>query len=73
MNLNVQKDKRSIKYFQKVKGFASEKARRIASLDISKECGKDKFYSKNYISLEYIVLIACSCRMDILSVNTNYL
>jgi hypothetical protein len=32
-----------------------KKLRWIASRDISEECGKDKFFNRNYLSHDYIV------------------
>jgi uncharacterized protein YpuA (DUF1002 family) len=68
MYLEIKKDKRSSgKYVQKTTGLNSSVTKQIASIDISKE------YFMNYISIEYIVLKACSCRMVVLNINTNFL
>lgn len=68
MKLSIKKHKRAKgNYFHKSTGFNSSKAKRLACIDISKE------FERNYISIEYKVLIACSCEMKIFKINTNFL
>ena len=68
MNLDIKKDKRALGYFfHKSRGFNCKKTKRIACMDISKE------FEINYIPIEYKVLIACSCKIKIFQINTNFL
>ena len=56
MDLNVKKNKRSIKFYQKVPhGIHCNEAKIVAAHDISKETCLNKNL-KNYISSEYLVL-----------------
>lgn len=60
-DLSVTIDKRAKgKYYHKMPhGLGgSKKVKQIALKDITEECGDGKFYSKNYISHEYLVLQA---------------
>jgi len=57
MNLNIEIHKENMTgAFHKAKGFNCTKSKNYASKDISKECGIDGFYSRNYIGLESKVL-----------------
>ena len=58
-------DKNKVKFSHKAKGIKCCHTKQQAMKDISLECGNGKFYSKNYIMIEYIVLRACSCKMII--------
>ena len=74
MNTKIYKDKRaSGMFFQKATGFDCTKAKRQATLDITKECGNGNYYTKNYVAIEYIVLRACSCNVQFISINTSLL
>ena len=56
-DLSVKKDKRSAKYHQRgLRNGEVSKTKKIASFDISQECGEGKFYTRNYIGYESIVL-----------------
>jgi len=37
----------------------------IAMRDITKECGENKFYSKNYIPIEFLVLQNLQCKIEV--------
>jgi hypothetical protein len=63
MNTDIYKDKRAVKYFQKARGLGSTKAKQQAMLDITEDCEHDPNCTRNYISIEYIVLLACSCNI----------
>ena len=44
------------KYTQKTRGTGSSKIKKLVMRDISKECGEGRFYVRNYIGVEYLVL-----------------
>lgn len=73
MNLEIEIDKRNTgKFYQKNKGVKSSfECRRQAILDITKDCGDGKFFSKNYISIESQVLDNCKKILIILELNTT--
>lgn len=53
MNLKIKKSNRSAGfYFHKMPRLGASKCKRLALKHISKECGKNKFFSKNYIQIE---------------------
>lgn len=58
MNLDMYVCNRNVsgQYHKVPHGINATSAKRIASIDISKECGEGKFYSKNYLSLESKIL-----------------
>lgn len=56
-DLSIKKDKRSTKFFQKgLRNGEISKTKKIASFDISQECGEGRFYSRNYLGLEFVIL-----------------
>ena len=74
MNLDIYKNSRSSgRFFHKSRGFDSCKTKQQALLDISMECRNSKYYTRNYLAIEYIVLLACSCDVQFLSINTSLL
>lgn len=66
MDLRIKKDKRNTgKYFFRNGGIKSNaEIKSIASREISSECGKDKFFNKNYLVIESVVLSTCDNIVD---------
>jgi hypothetical protein len=53
----IKRDIRAKKFYQKQpRGLNVTSAKATALLDISKECGKGKFYSKGYVNYDYIII-----------------
>jgi hypothetical protein len=48
-----------------------KRCRQQALLDITEDCGKDKFFTRNYASIEHVVLSTCKIIQETLPI-TNY-
>lgn len=74
MNTEVYKDKRNNgKFFHKGTGFNCTKTKKQALLDITEECNNGGFYTQNYLFIESLVLKACACKVQFISINTSLL
>ena len=51
--------------FHKTGGILSSHTKRQAMIDICKEIELSGFYTKNYVYIESLVLLGCSCKMKI--------
>lgn len=73
MNLEIKIHKRNKGFcFNKMPyGTSSSEAKRIACMDITLECGENKFYSRNYILREGQVLDNCKKILIILPLDTT--
>lgn len=61
-------------FFHKSKGFDCSIAKKEACKDITEESKRcDGIYTRNYISIEYLVLKSCKCYMQIIPINISYL
>lgn len=58
-------------YFHKSTGIKCTHTKRQAMLGITKECGKDKFFKRNYIGIEFKVLKACQYTVPMYQLNLN--
>lgn len=73
MNLEVEIDKRNNGYyFQKNKNIRSSKEiKRIAIEDMKEITGENKFFKRNYLGIERIVLDNCKKIIKIISIDTT--
>jgi hypothetical protein len=58
------------RFFHKAPRGGASKAKSYAMSDISKECSSGSFYTKNYLIKENIVLQACACKVQFITINT---
>lgn len=68
MDLSIKKSKEYSKYHHRTGGIKSSHTKSQALKDISSECGKNKFYTQNYIILEKRVLEVCSFKELIIQI-----
>jgi hypothetical protein len=56
ISLEIKKDPRAKKFFQKGPRVGSKKTKSIAIRDIAEECGAGKQFTMNYLNVEYILM-----------------
>ena len=67
-DLSVHTSGRNHKFHHRgIRGDVS-RTKAAAMRDISRECGKDKMFSKNYLSMEYAIMESAECDFDYLSI-----
>ena len=73
MKLTIKKDKRAKgKYFHKAPNIKCAHTKKTALKDISSYCEENlSIYTRNYVHIEALVLSACSCKMEILTINAT--
>lgn len=72
ISTDIKKDERNRarKYFQRAR-FGQSKTKRIALMDISADCAEND--SRNYVSIEALVLAHCKLKIEIINIDTNKL
>jgi len=75
MNLDVKRDNNGRigtgLTFHKTGGIKSSHTKRQAMIDISKCCGDDFFFSRNYVNCEYHVLLSTKINLVTRTLNLN--
>ena len=70
LSISIGKDERANGLFFHRNGkIKSSHTKRETMRDISKECGENKLYNRNYIGVEYLVLSMCNFEFELFTLD----